>query len=70
MKKVRRYITREQFDDVANAEYKSAWTIDNVVEQWEYCGYGYYGFQGYGIETSPEGDEKYYVEYLLGDSCD
>lgn len=67
---VRRYITENQFDELINATSKSDWLCENeIVSTAEFCGYGFYGYEGCGIETSESG-KKYYVEYEIGDSCD
>lgn len=65
MRRVRRYITREQFDEMLKAENKSSWVQDNLLSVVDVCGYGYYGFDCYGIDNN-----GCYVEYSLGSSCD
>lgn len=52
-------ITEEQYKQV-----KEHHNAAGIFEEREVCGYGVYGDRYY------EQDGKYYVSYMLGDSCD
>lgn len=72
MRKVRRYITAEQYIEfiLLPIEKRSDWIKDNLLSQADYCGYGYYGYVGCGCDRNVGEDGEFYVEYNLGISCD
>ena len=58
-KAIRKEITEEQYKR-ATIEHN----MDGIFSEQEYCGYGIYG------EIFYKEDDKYYVRYQLGSSCD
>ena len=63
-----RELTKEQFDEIM-AESKGAGRVPNWLESKHFSestllGYGLYGTHVY------EKDNKYYLDYSIGDSCD